>query len=79
MNHQYLWHVALMIEGCDTENSDNIHVDTDNHPCVRLSKTLSYLCRHDKEHGPNTSGFVSIEDILPKTKLVENWKHQALC
>ena len=24
LSHQYVWGVALMIEGCDTQSSDNI-------------------------------------------------------
>ena len=64
--YQYVWALALLIEGRSTEHTDNIDFDDERLPAGRLSRSLTAICRHNKSFKPNTGRYISMEDILPR-------------
>ena len=65
---QYLWDAAELLTGCSTDNVDVIDWNNTGHPVVRFSRMLASICRHDKDFHWDDDSFVSLEEILSKSK-----------
>ena len=61
--HQYLLDVAMVIEGRLTDNGDTINWNEPSLPTVRLSRTVTGICRRGQHLKMDDFGFISLEDI----------------
>ena len=52
-----------MLDGCSTENTDNIIWDFTRLPVVNLSPSLAAICRRDKSYKPDARAYINREDI----------------
>ena len=64
MTYQDMWDLAMMIERCRTDNVDQIDRDDSRLPTVRLSRSLSNICRRDTNLTMGAGRYISLEDIL---------------
>ena len=55
----YIWDLALLVEGCTSENEYSVDWDNHSRDVVRLSKSLIYLRRHSPDVKFDSEGFVS--------------------
>ena len=61
---QYLWDLALVLEGCASENEYRSQWSNHGIEAAKMSKTLSDVLRHSPTVTYDSEGFVRISDIM---------------
>ena len=61
---QYLWGLALVLEGCTSENEYRIRWSNHDHQAVKFNKTLAYYLRHSPTVTYGSEGFGSMSQIM---------------
>ena len=66
--YQYLWDLVLLLEGLTQDRVEEIDWDRDGSPMVRVSRTLSAICRHDNHFKCDSSVYMNVEDMVSTRK-----------
>ena len=64
----YLWDVALLLEGCTSENEIRVDWDYHSNSVVNMSKTIVYFLRHSSEVTYDSEGFVCLSELMTVNK-----------